>query len=81
MVEGPGPALAIVDGLAAELDAYHLLHSTRAHLLERMGRSAEAAAAYRRAGQLTDNPAEQAFLAQREMVASATGAAESGIPD
>ncbi len=39
MVDGPGPALALVDGLAAggELDRYHLLHAARAELLRRLG--------------------------------------------
>jgi RNA polymerase sigma-70 factor (ECF subfamily) len=41
MVEGPWPALALVDGLAAagDLDGYHLLHSARADLLRRAGSS------------------------------------------
>src|SRR5881296_2426811 len=44
MVDGPGPALALVDGLAAggELDRYHLLHAARAELLRRLGDRAEA---------------------------------------
>src|SRR5258708_6581068 len=39
MVEGPRPALALIDELAAtgELDSYHLLHATRADLLRRLG--------------------------------------------
>jgi RNA polymerase sigma-70 factor (ECF subfamily) len=50
MVEGPRPPLALIDELAAtgELDSYHLLYSTRADLLRRLGFSAEAAASYRR---------------------------------
>src|SRR5215472_10462774 len=43
-VEGPDAALAVVDGL--DLDGYHLFHSVRADLLRRLGRGAEAAAAY-----------------------------------
>lgn len=81
MVDGAAPALAIVEGLAAELDGYHLLHSTRAHLLEALGRSTEAATAYGRAAQLTDNPAERAFLAARQVVALATGEPQSEISD
>ena len=37
-VDGPEPALAIVDTL--DLDGYHLLHATRADLLVRLGRAA-----------------------------------------
>src|SRR5262249_33662296 len=46
-VEGPAPALKIVDALA--LDDYQYLHSTRADLLRRLGRTEEARAAYERA--------------------------------
>src|SRR5580698_7076946 len=45
--DGPAAALAEVDALA--LDDYHLYHATRADLLRRLGRRAEAAAAYDRA--------------------------------
>ena len=67
MVEGPQPALALVDELAAtrELDGYHLLHATRADLLRRLGRSAEAAASYRRALALVSNESERRFLERR----------------
>src|SRR5947207_9612465 len=51
MVQGPGPALALLDALAAggDLDRYHLLHSARAELLRRLGSSGEAAKSYARA--------------------------------
>ena len=67
MVEGPQPALALIDELAAtgELDSYHLLHATRADLLRRLGFSAEAAAGYRRALALVSNESERRFLEQR----------------
>jgi RNA polymerase sigma-70 factor, ECF subfamily len=60
-VEGPGAALALVDGL--ELDGYHLFHAIRADLLRRLGRNAEAALAYEAAIARTRNTAERAFLA------------------
>ncbi len=63
-VEGPGAALALVDALA--LDAYYLFHAIRADLLRRLGRTAEAAAAYAAASARTDNERERAFLARRE---------------
>jgi len=40
-VEGPGPALLLVDALG--LDSYSLFHAVRADLLVRLGRRAEAA--------------------------------------
>ena len=54
-----------MDELAAELDAYHLLHSARADLLRRLGRTGEAAAAYERALALVAIPAERTFLERR----------------
>jgi RNA polymerase sigma-70 factor (ECF subfamily) len=63
----PAAGLAILDDadLCAELDGYHLFHSTRADLLRRSGRWDEAASAYRRARSLTDNTVEQRFLGRR----------------
>ena len=67
MADAPEAGLAILDDadLSAELDAYHLFHSTRADLLRRSGRLDEAAIAYRRARSLTDNTVEQSFLGRR----------------
>jgi len=62
-VQGPGAALEVVDGL--ELDGYHAYHATRADLLRRLGRDAEAVPAYGRAIELSGNPAEAAFLTMR----------------
>ena len=62
-VEGPAPALAIVDTL--DLDTYHLFHATRAELLVRLHRHREAAGAYERAMALTNNAAERAHLEQQ----------------
>ena len=47
---------------ALDLDGYHLYHATRADLLRRLGRPAEAAAAYDAAIALAGNAAERAFL-------------------
>ena len=62
-LDGPEVALAEVDGLS--LDGYHAFHATRADLLRRLGRSAEARAAYDRAIALTGNTAETAYLRRR----------------
>jgi RNA polymerase sigma-70 factor (ECF subfamily) len=67
MVEGPQPALAIVDSLTAsgDLDGYHLLHAARADLLRRAGASAKAAESYARALTLVTNSSERRFLERR----------------
>ncbi|MGA3236756.1 MAG: RNA polymerase sigma factor [Bryobacteraceae bacterium] len=67
MVEGPQPALAIVDSLAAsgDLDGYHLLHAARADLLRRAGSSVAAAESYTRALALVTNGSERRFLERR----------------
>jgi RNA polymerase sigma-70 factor, ECF subfamily len=67
MVDGPAPALALVDELAAggELDRYHLLHAARAELLRRIGDRVEAAKSYARALTLVSNEAERRFLERR----------------
>jgi RNA polymerase sigma-70 factor (ECF subfamily) len=62
-VEGPAAALDLVDGL--ELDGYHLFHAIRADLLRRLGRDAEAAAAYQAAIARAGNAAERGFLERR----------------
>ena len=65
MAEGPTPALALIDELAAELDSYYLLHAARADLLRRLGSSAEAAKSYTRALSLVTNDSERRFLERR----------------
>jgi RNA polymerase sigma-70 factor (ECF subfamily) len=67
MVEGPSPALAVIDQLAAagDLDSYHLLHAARADLLRRIGSTAEAAKSYTRALALVTNDSERRFLERR----------------
>jgi RNA polymerase sigma-70 factor (ECF subfamily) len=64
MATEPGAGLALMDRIDG-LDQYHLLHSARADLLRRLGRTSEAAAAYRRAHELATNPADRRFLAGR----------------
>ena len=67
MVDGPEAALAEVEALARDerLAGYRYLPATRADLLRRLGRHAEAADAYRAALALSDNAAEQEFLTER----------------
>jgi RNA polymerase sigma-70 factor (ECF subfamily) len=67
MVQGPEPALALIDALAAtgDLDSYHLLHAARADLLRRLGSANEAAKSYARALALVTNDSERRFLERR----------------
>ena len=67
MVDGPQAALAEVEELERDgrLAAYRYLPAAKADLLHRLGRDAEAVDAYRAALALTDNAAEQEFLAGR----------------
>ncbi|WP_241238262.1 RNA polymerase sigma factor [Nocardioides pantholopis] len=62
-VDGPEVALAEVDRL--DLAGYHAWHATRAELLRRLRRSAEARAEYDAAIAATANPAERAYLSRR----------------
>ncbi|MBV9664158.1 MAG: RNA polymerase sigma factor [Actinobacteria bacterium] len=74
MADGPDVGLALVDELDASgaLAGYHLLHATRADLLRRLGRNAEAATAYRAALALATADTERRYLQRRlEEVSSA----------
>ncbi|WP_165988414.1 RNA polymerase sigma factor [Streptomyces sp. YIM 98790] len=61
-VHGPAAALPLVGELAPRLDGYHLFHAVHADLLRRLGRTAEALAAYDAALARTTNTAERAHL-------------------
>jgi RNA polymerase sigma-70 factor, ECF subfamily len=64
-IEGPGAALTALDGIAPDLDSYHLLHAARGTMLGRLGRRDAAQAAFARAVQLAPTDAERRFLAQQ----------------
>jgi len=59
-VRGSAAALALVDEL--DLDNYYAFHATRADLLWRLGRTGEAAAAYKHAAVLAPTDTEREFL-------------------
>ncbi len=61
--DGPQAGLAIVDRL--ELDGYRYLHATRAELLRRLGRTAEARDSLRRALALVHDNAERRLLERK----------------
>ena len=67
MADGPAAGLALVERLEASgaLAGYHLLPATRADLLRRLDRFAEAAAAYRDALALAANDADRRYLTRR----------------
>jgi len=67
MRDGPAAGLALIEALAArnELTNYLHLHTARADLLRRLGRTPEAIIAYERAAELAMQGAEQRFLARR----------------
>ncbi|WP_246267835.1 RNA polymerase sigma factor [Nonomuraea typhae] len=67
VVEGPAAALEVVEELEREgrLAGYRYLPATKADLLHRLGRDAEAVEAYRAALALSGNAAEQEFLLER----------------
>ncbi len=67
MRDGPGAGLALLDDLAdaPELRGYHLLPAARGELLTRLGRTEEAATAYRAALDLVGNEPERAQLTAR----------------
>ncbi|HEX9031287.1 MAG TPA: RNA polymerase sigma factor, partial [Streptosporangiaceae bacterium] len=63
-VQGLQEGLAAIESL--DLGSYHLFHAARADLLSRLGRPADAAAAYEAALALVTNAAEREFLTQRK---------------
>jgi RNA polymerase sigma-70 factor (ECF subfamily) len=60
---GAQSALAALEGL--ELDGYQPFHATRAEMLHRLGRVAEAEQAYEAALALSANPHERRLLERR----------------
>jgi RNA polymerase sigma-70 factor (ECF subfamily) len=67
MADGPAAGLPLVEELDASgrLAGYHLLPATRADLLRRLGRHAEAARHYRMALDLAHTDSERRFLRRR----------------
>jgi RNA polymerase sigma-70 factor, ECF subfamily len=67
MADGPTAGLRLVEQLeqSGALSGYYLLPATRADLLRRLGRSHQAAAAYRRALELAPTGAERRYLSKR----------------
>lgn len=77
MTEGPEQALAVVDGLAGELAGFRPLPAVRAELLERLGKTDAAAAAFLEAAALPGNDAEAALLRRRAAQAGSSARSAS----
>jgi RNA polymerase sigma-70 factor (ECF subfamily) len=67
MRDGPSAGLALIDALLAEgsLAQYHLAYAASADLCRRLGRTAEAIAAYQKALELVSQGPERRFLEKR----------------
>ena len=81
-VAGPAVALAQIEDLERDdrLAGYPYLAAVKAELLTRLGRTVDAAEQYRRALELTDNPAEREFLLGRlESLDDSTSSTDSQV--
>jgi len=67
MRDGPEAGLALIDAILerGDLTGYHLAYSARADLCRRLGRTADARAAYEQALALTQQEPERRFLERR----------------
>jgi RNA polymerase sigma-70 factor (ECF subfamily) len=67
MRDGPEAGLALIDAILVrgDLADYHLAHAARGDLCRRLGRTAEAIAAYRRALELATQEPERRFITRR----------------
>jgi RNA polymerase sigma-70 factor (ECF subfamily) len=67
MRDGPLAGLQLIEGILArgELTDYHLAHAARAEFCRRLGRTADAAAAYEKAISLAQQEPERRFLQYR----------------
>jgi RNA polymerase sigma-70 factor (ECF subfamily) len=67
MRDGPATGLELIEAILArgDLSDYHLAHAARADLCRRLGRTAEARAAYQRALALARQEPERRFLGRR----------------
>lgn len=82
MAAGPAAGLDLVDQLVemGTLDGYHLLHGVRGDLLDKLGRSAEAADAFTLAASLTQNTSERELLLGRAGTAASAATGSPGPP-
>jgi predicted RNA polymerase sigma factor len=76
MASGPAAALPLVEQLVelGALERYHLMHAVRGDLLDKLGRHAEAAAAFGRGVALVQNTPERELLRRRAAESSTRAA-------
>ena len=79
-IEGPGPALVMIDAIAPDLENYHLMHAARGTILRRLGRREDARAAFERAADLAVTEADRRFLAKQIEVLAVDEAQLQGAP-
>ena len=67
MRDGPQAGLELVETILGrgELQQYHLAHAARAELYRRLGRTEDAAAAYKKAASLAKQEPARQFLERR----------------
>jgi RNA polymerase sigma-70 factor (ECF subfamily) len=67
MRDGPERGLELIDAILArgDLEGYHLVHAARADLFRRLGRNADARAAYERALELAVEEPERRLIQRR----------------
>jgi RNA polymerase sigma-70 factor (ECF subfamily) len=84
MWKGPEAGFAAVRRVAevcgGSLDRYLYYHLARARFLADIGKTSEAASAYRRAAELAGNPTEERFIRRRLAELNHTGADEEATP-
>ncbi|MET0302629.1 MAG: sigma-70 family RNA polymerase sigma factor [Microbacteriaceae bacterium] len=81
LAEGPDVALPLVDDLESELVGFRPWYAVRAELLEKLGRTDAAAAAFRQAAGCDGNAAEAAVLRRRAVALEAGSAPRSDQRD
>lgn len=82
MRDGPAAGLGLIEAImaAGDLADYHLAHAARADLCRRLGYTAQAREAYRRALALARQPAERRFI-ERRLQELAAGEEQESTPD
>ena len=75
---GPEAALEVLDGVAPDLDNYHLMHAARGTTLRRLGHRNAAKAAYKRAAHLATTETTRRFLEQQIEEMTGDGAIMQG---
>lgn len=79
-LEGPAPALALIEPLAERLSGYFYFHGVRGGFLKQLGRAREAREAFDRAIALAGTPAEAAHIREHLDALSGEAKGEAVLP-